>query len=136
MSSGTFFGSGEGTLYVNDNATADPFDNAPGNRYTVTVDLRTEPDVPSGTGNTSGNCLIGDPNFAGHLICYERSRSLGLFQTMRTDNMHVSVMFVNASTGQGGSLQFPFDGSFNSSTVTNIRNEKNPGVCPLIRSVV
>ncbi len=42
-------------------------------------------------------------------VCYQRDRSLGLFQTMRTDNMHVAVMFINASTGQGGSLQFAFD---------------------------
>src|SRR5215472_3274722 len=121
VTSGSFFGSGEGTIYVNDDATASPFDNTSANRYNITVDLTTEPDIPTGVGR-SGNCFLGDPNYAGWNICYQRTWSLGLFQTMRTDNMHVSVMFVNASTGQGGSLQFPFDQNFNSSSVTNLRN--------------
>ena len=38
--------------------------------------------------------------------------------------MHVGVMFVNADTGQGGSLQFSYDEAFNSSDVTGIRNEQ------------
>jgi type IV pilus assembly protein PilY1 len=121
VSSGRFFGSGEGIIYVNDDATASPFDNTPGNRYSIQVDLTTEPNVPSGVGIT-GNCFPGDPNYAGWTICYQRTWSLGLFQTMQTNNMHVGVMFVNASTGQGGSLQFPFDGNFNASAVTNLRN--------------
>jgi len=33
------------------------------------------------------------------------------------------VMFINASTGQGGSLQFAFDQNFNASSVTGIRNQ-------------
>ena len=121
VSSGSFFGSGEGFIYVNDDATASPFDNATANRYNIQVDLTTEPNVPSGVG-MSGNCILGDPNYAGWTICYQRTWSLGLFQTMQTSNMHVAVMFVNASTGQGGSLQFPFDGTFNPSAITNIRN--------------
>ncbi|HLZ34477.1 MAG TPA: hypothetical protein VKP13_10700 [Nitrospira sp.] len=121
VSSGIFFGSGEGTIYVNDDATASPFDNAPGNRYSIEVNLTTEPNNPSGVG-INGNCFPGDPNYAGWTICYMRTWSLGLFQTMQTNNMHVGVMFVNASTGQGGSLQFPFDGNFNASAVTNLRN--------------
>jgi type IV pilus assembly protein PilY1 len=131
VSSGIFFGVGEGTLYINDNATPSPFDNAPANQYGLTVNLLSEPNVPSGTGSYAGNCIVGDPNYAGHLICYQRDRSLGLFQTMRTDNMHVAVMFVNASTGQGGSLQYPFDGAFNASTVTNIRNQHTAAYGPL-----
>jgi hypothetical protein len=131
VSNGIFFGVGEGTLYVNDNATPSPFDNAPGNQYTLKVDLLSEPNVPSGTGSYSDNCIVGDPLFAGHLICYQRDRSLGLFQKMRTDNMHVAVMFVNASTGQGGSLQFTFDDSFNAASVTNIRNQHTAANTPL-----
>ncbi len=121
VSSGIFFGSGEGLIYVNDDTTASPFDNAPANRYSIQVDLTTEPNNPSGVG-INGNCFLGDPNYAGWTICYMRTWSLGLFQTMQTNNMHVGVMFVNASTGQGGSLQFPFDGNFNASAVTNLRN--------------
>ena len=134
VASGIFLGSGEGLIYVNDDATASPFDNAPGNRYNIQVDLTTEPNVPSGVG-ISGNCFVGDPNYAGATICYERQWSLGLFQTMRTDNMHVSVMFVNASTGQGGSLQFPFDQNFNASSVTQLRNTALQSFTPLSESL-
>lgn len=129
VNSGVFFGLGEGTLFVNDDATASPFDNAPGARYSLEVDLTTEPNIPAGTGAQT-NCTPGnpddnsDPDYAGHLACYKRERSLGLFQTMRTDNMHVGVMFVNADTGQGGSLQFSYDEAFNPADVTNIRNEQ------------
>ncbi|HKT35871.1 MAG TPA: hypothetical protein VJR03_13675 [Nitrospira sp.] len=130
VSSGRFFGSGEGLIYVNDDATASPFDNAPANRYNIQVDLTTEPNVPSGVG-ISGNCFVGDPNYAGATICYQRQWSWGLFQTMNTANMHVAVMFVNASTGQGGSLQFPFDGNLNSSAYTNIRNTADQSFTPM-----
>src|SRR3989441_2782033 len=87
---GHFFGSGEATLYVNDslNSTANPFDSANANQvnqFNLQVDLTTEPDVPSGSGLYSGTCDELDPNFAGHLICYKRDRSLGLFQKLRTD---------------------------------------------------
>ena len=141
ISSGIFFGTGEGTLYVNDSTkisgkvTASPFDTAPGNQYNLKVDLTTEPNVPSGTGSYADNCIIGDPLYAGHLICYQRDRSQGLFQTMRTDNMHVAVMFVNASTGQGGSLQYSFDGAVNSATYTNLRNTHLAANAPLSESL-
>jgi type IV pilus assembly protein PilY1 len=137
VASGIFFGIGEGTLFINDSkvvtgkVTASPFDTAPANLYPLEVDLTTEPNVPSGTGSLSDNCIVGDPLFAGHRICYQRDRSLGLFQKMRTDNMHVAVMFVNASTGQGGSLQFTFDDSFNAASVTNIRNQHTAANAPL-----
>ena len=45
--------------------------------------------------------------------------------------MHVGVMFVNAETGQGGSLQFSYDEAFNSSDVTNIRNEQIEANSPI-----
>ena len=57
------------------------------------------------------------------------------FQKMRTDNMHVAVMFINASTGQGGSLQFGFDQNFNAASVTNIRNEHLAANAPLAESL-
>src|SRR5262249_26081631 len=125
VTTGIFFGVGEATIYINDNATATPFDNATSKRYNLEVDLTTEPNSPAGTGTQtvcvsgdSYNTINNDPNFAGHLVCYQRERSLGLFQKMRTDNMHVAVMFINASTGQGGSLQFAFDANFNAASVT------------------
>ncbi len=135
VASGIFFGVGDGTFYINDDATASPFDNAPSNRYNLSVDLTTEPDSPSGTGSFSDNCIVGDPLFAGHRVCYQRDRSLGLFQKMRTDNMHVGVMFINASTGQGGSLQFAFDQSFNASSVTGIRNQHTAANAPIAEAL-
>src|SRR5206468_4239462 len=130
---GRFLGAGEGKLYVNDDATSDPFDNtAPANQYKLQVDLTTEPDVPSGTGLMSGTCGDkNDPNFAGHLICYRRDRSLGLFQKLRLDAMRVAIMFVDAGGGNAGNLQFLFDAPFISSSVTNIRNPPVQSHSPL-----
>jgi len=137
---GRIFGVGDGKLYVNHDTTASPFDTTSANQYSLEVDLTTEPNVPAGTG-TQTTCVAGnpndnsDPNFAGHLACYKRERSLGLFQKMRTDNMHVGVMFVNADTGQGGSLQFSFDEAFNPSDVTNIRNEQIEANSPIAEAL-
>lgn len=137
---GRFFGVGDGQLYVNDDATASPFDAASSNKYTLEVDLTTEPNSPAGTG-TQTTCVSGspsdnsDPDYAGHLACYKRERSLGLFQKMRTDNMHVGVMFVNAATGKGGSLQFSYDEAFNASDVTNIRNEQVEAYSPIAEAL-
>lgn len=133
---GRFFGSGEGTIYINDDVTVSPFDTASANKYNIKVDLTSEPDLPSGTGSFSGTCPdTALPTFAGQRVCYMRERSLGLFQTMRLDNMHVAVMFVNASTGQGGSLQFGFDQNFNAASVTNIRNNHTQAYAPLAESL-
>ena len=137
---GRIFGVGDGKLYVNDDATASPFNTANSNKYSLEVDLTTEPNSPAGTG-TQTTCVANDPNdnsdpnFAGHLVCYKRERSLGLFQKMRTDNMHVGVMFVNADTGQGGSLQFSYDEAFNSSDVTGIRNEQIEANSPIAEAL-
>jgi type IV pilus assembly protein PilY1 len=134
VTTGVFLGLGEGMLFVNDDATASPFDNAPAKRFPLEVDLTTEPNTPNpGTGSFTDSCTVPvtDPTYAGRRVCYQRDRSLGLFQTMRTDNMHVAVMFINASTGQGGSLQFAFDQSFNSSSVTNIRNQHIASYAPM-----
>ena len=137
---GRIFGVGDGQLYVNDDATANPFDTASSNKYSLEVDLTSEPNSPAGTGAQT-TCVSGnpndnsDPNFAGHLACYKRERSLGLFQKMRTDNMHVGVMFVNANTGQGGSLQFSYDEAFNASDVTGVRNEQVEANSPIAESL-
>src|SRR3989442_7251313 len=137
---GHFFGSGEATLYVNDslNSTANPFDSANANQvnqFNLQVDLTTEPDVPSGSGLYSGTCDELDPNFAGHLICYKRDRSLGLFQKLRTDAMRTAIMFVDAGGGNAGNMQFLFDAAFNSSSVTNIRNQAVQTHSPLAEAL-
>ena len=133
---GRFLGSGEGKLYVNDDATSDPFNTATANQYILQVDLTTEPDVPSGTGSMSGTCGDErDPNFAGHLVCYKRDRSLGLFQKLRLDAMRVAIMFVDAGGGNAGNLQFLFDAPFISSSVTNIRNQPVQSHSPLAEAL-
>ena len=128
---GRFFGAGEGKIYVNSDADADPFDASPGDQYPIEADLLTEPDVPSGTGSISGNCTVGDPAYAGHQVCYRRDRSLGLFQKLRTDNMRVAVMFADANGGKGGKVIFRFDDNFNASSITKIRNEGIKSHAPL-----
>src|SRR2546426_1844281 len=138
LATGVFFGSGEGTLYVNNDGTTDPFDGSHNNTvdsFNLQVDLTTEPDVPSGNSSTSGTCDELDPNFAGHLICYKRDRSLGLFQKLRTDAMRAAIMFVDAGTGNAGNMQFLFDASFNSSSVTNIRNQAVQTHSPLAEAL-
>ena len=135
---GRFFGSGEGKIYVNQDSTADPFDgsgsSAP-DQLQLGVDLRTEPDVPSGTGSVNDNCTVGDPLFAGHLVCYKRDRSLGLFQKLRTDSMHVAVMFANANSAKAGTVVFKTDDNFNASAITNIRNAHIQTSAPLAESL-
>src|SRR2546426_2323692 len=135
---GQFFGSGESTLYVNNDATANPFDGSHNNTvdsFNLQVDLTTEPDVPSGNSSTSGTCDELDPNFAGHLICYKRDRSLGLFQKLRTDAMRTAIMFVDAGGGNAGNMQFLFDAAFNSSSITNIRNQAVQTHSPLAEAL-
>ena len=138
LATGVFFGSGEGTLYVNNDGTTDPFDGSHNNtvdQFHLQDDLTTEPDVPSGNSSTSGTCDELDPNFAGHLICYKRDRSLGLFQKLRTDAMRAAIMFVDAGTGNAGNMQFLFDDAFNSSSVTNIRNQAVQTHSPLAEAL-
>ncbi len=128
---GRFFGSGEGTLFVNDDSGADPFDTAAAQKYNLQVDLTSEPNTIAGTGSFSDSCTVAtsDPTYAGTRVCYQKSRSLGLFQKLRTDNMRVAAFFVNASSGQGDEkIVVQFDdpklgGSGLSSLVTGLRNE-------------
>ncbi len=135
---GVFFGIDGGKIYVNDNATASPFDTASGNQYTIKVDLTSEPDVPSGSGSFAGTCPDPtDPAFAGHRVCYQREQSLGLFQTLNTSgtSAHLGVMLINASTGQGGSLFFGFDDAIGSSVYATLRNESTFTYSPLAESL-
>jgi type IV pilus assembly protein PilY1 len=135
---GRFFGMGDGTgqgnIYVNDNTTANPFDTASTNQHPIEVDLTSEPnDVPaSGLANT---CILGDPNYMGTTACYLRDRSWGLFQRLRTDAFRAAIMFVNGSTGQGGSLQIAFDSAVLQNDYTNIRNEPTLTNAPLAESL-
>ena len=135
---GRFFGvgdgSGQGAIYVNDDTTANPFDTANANQYAIQVDLTSEPnDVPaSGAAN---NCRAGDPNYLGTTACYLRDRSWGLFQRLRADAFRAAIMFINGSTGQGGSLQVAFDSAVNQSDFTNIRNEPTLTNAPLAESL-
>ena len=135
---GRFFGMGDGTgqgnIYVNDNTTADPFDTASANKYPIQVNLLTEPnDFPaSGLANT---CEFGNANYMGTLECYLQQRSWGLFQRLRADAFRAAIMFINGSTGQGGSLQIAFDSAVGMSDFTNIRNEPTLANAPLAESL-
>ncbi|TAL10296.1 MAG: hypothetical protein EPO02_07950 [Nitrospirae bacterium] len=102
---GIYFGSGEGTIYVNGDATPVPFDAAAARQYQVQVDVSP---------------VSGDAN---QTSAYQKTQSLGFIQTFRTDGMRAAVMFTNASNGKAGSIVQYFDGNFNSSDITNIRNQ-------------
>lgn len=94
---GRYFGSGEGNIYVNDDATADPF--CAGCRYPIQVDL------------------------TGESTAYRQAQSLGLLQNMNTSSMRVAVMFTNSNNGVAATVFRAFDGNFNASAITNIRNQ-------------
>lgn len=131
-SAGRFFGLGEGTLYLNVNNTIDPFDGTSSSaplKFQLSVDLTTEPNIP-GPGPLAGsvtldkrNCSLGDDYYAGATVCYQRERSLGLFQKMRKDLFRVGILFADNVGGKGGYLQFKFDDDFNASSITAIRNQ-------------
>ena len=96
---GVYFGSGEGKIYVNGNSTADPFDAANSRQFPIRVDLTTETDA------------------------FRKAQSWGLLQNLRTDNMRVAVMFTNSDNGKAATLFREFDGNFNASAITGIRNQ-------------
>ncbi len=135
-SGGRFFGSGEGLIWVNTDTSPDPFDHdkdtdtgsASHIRYAIKVDLNTEPDSPSGNGLLTGNCIVGDSNFAGHRICYRRDQSLGLYQQLRTDGMHLGVEMTRSEAQRGGQVIVQFDEVATDTkfinAVKNIRNER------------
>jgi type IV pilus assembly protein PilY1 len=94
----TYFGLGEGVITVSNVATeANIF---AGTSYNIKVDLTTETDA------------------------YRQAQSLGLLQNLRTDNMRVGVMFTNSSNGKAATVFRAFDGTFNSSAITGIRNQQ------------
>ncbi|WP_447974853.1 pilus assembly protein [Nitrospira sp. Kam-Ns4a] len=122
---GIYFGEGggsnTGTLYINNDGTANPFDNQP-TTFPVEVDLSAES------------------------ASYKQSMTLGLMQNLTTSangNMRVAVMFTNSSAtgstgGIAGTVQNPFDdpsavlnGNGYSSTVTNVRNQAVQSLAPL-----
>ncbi len=97
---GVYFGSGEGNIFVNGDGDADPFDAAAARQFDIQVDLTAETDA------------------------FRQAQSLGLLQNLRTDNMRVAVMFTNStSPGQAGTVFRSFDGVFNASAITGIRNQ-------------
>ena len=127
---GRFFGLGEGKIYINTDNNDDFFDASSASaQFQLGVDLNTEPDVPSGTGSASDSCT-GTP-FAGHRVCYKRDRSLGIFQKLRLENMHIGVMFADAAGGKAGRMQFNFDDNFNAASITAIRNQAIKPSSPL-----
>jgi len=95
---GRYFGAGEAFVYINTGASVNPFGNA-NPTYNLAVDL---------TGETPA---------------YQQQYSLGLLQTMRTDNMRVAVMFTNSGSGVAATVFRAFDGIFNASAITGIRNQ-------------
>ncbi|HEU4504609.1 MAG TPA: hypothetical protein VFR79_07240 [Nitrospira sp.] len=139
-SAGRFFGLEGGRLYLNVNNTIDPFDGSGPSApltFQLSVDLTTEPNTPA-PGPLAGsvqldkrNCTLGDDYYAGGLICYQRERSLGLFQKMRKDLFRTAVLFADNVGGKGGYLQFRFDEDFNASSITGIRNQAIKPHAPL-----
>jgi type IV pilus assembly protein PilY1 len=97
-SPGRYFGSGEGNIYVNNSATVNPFCSS-SCIYSIQVDLTSE------------------------TTAYRAAQSTGLLQNLDTNNMRVGVMFTNSTNGVAATVFRPFDGNFNSSAITGIRNQ-------------
>ena len=137
---GRFFGLEGGKLYLNVNATINPFDGTGSSSpltFQLSVNLTTEPNVP-GPGPLAGtvtldkrNCDLGEDYYAGATACYQRARSLGLFQKMRKDLFRVGVLFADNVGGKGGYVQFKFDENFAPDTITGIRNQLVKPFAPL-----
>lgn len=125
---GKFFGVAKAQLFVNKGAagSADPFDgsgaNAP-DTFTLRVSLDTEPNDVAGNGAMTQCDNATASDYRGTTACYERERSMGLFQNLRLDAMRVGVMFADAVGGKGGNITYQFDGTFNSASINNIRNQ-------------
>lgn len=107
---GVYFGSGEGTIYVNGDGTGNPFDASNARQFAIQVDLSSE------------------------TTAYKQQQSLGLLQNLRTDNMRVAVMFTNSDNGKAATLFRPFDGIFNASAITGIRNQSLSAFAALAES--
>ncbi|MCA1838474.1 MAG: hypothetical protein LC674_06955, partial [Actinobacteria bacterium] len=78
-----------------------------GTSYNIKLDLTTETDA------------------------YRQQQSLGLLQNLRTDNMRVAVMFTNSDNGKAATVFRTFDGNFNSSAITGVRNQSLSGYAAL-----
>src|SRR5207249_8831182 len=76
-----------------------PFDAANSRQFNIKVDLTAE------------------------TTAFRQQQSLGLLHNLRTDNMRVAVMFTNSDNGKAATLFRPFDGTFNASAITGIRNQ-------------
>lgn len=106
-SSISYFGVGEGNLYVGGAADGNViFGASSSNTFTLQVDLTSESTT------------------------VQAAQSTGLFQNLRYDQMRVAVMFSNTN-GAGGSVQMYFDQKLTSSVVTNIRNSSLGPNAPL-----
>lgn len=134
---GRFFGIGDGKIYVNADNDGDFFDASSSSaQFMIGVDLTTEPDVPAGKGSKT-TCVPGapwdnsDPDYAGNNFCYKKERSMGLFQHLRLDAMHVAVMFADATGGKAGNIVYQFDDTYNASSINNIRNQAVKTKAPL-----
>ncbi len=110
---GVYFGLGEADIFVNGDSSSVPFDAGSSRKYHVQVDIKP---------------VSGDSN---QTSAYQQTQSLGFIQTFRTDGMRAAVMFVNASSGKAGAIQQYFEGNFNSSDITNIRNQHITQWAPL-----
>ncbi len=104
----TYFGIGEGNIYVSNIGTeAGVFGASSANTFSIRVDLTTE---------TNATRI---------------AESTGLLQNLRTDNMRVGVMFTNSDNGKAATVFRYFDGNFNSSAITGIRNQALSGLAAL-----
>lgn len=101
----TYFGVGEGDLFASNTGTEDGIFKGTGSgvtqtSYDLTLDLTSESTT------------------------VQQAQSQGLFQSLRTDQMRVAVMFTNSNSTDGvaGNMQMSFDTKLTSSVYTNIRN--------------
>lgn len=110
-SSISYFGVGEGSLYVANSVDANAiFGASASNTFTLQVDLTSE------------------------TTAVQADQSTGLFQNLRYDQMRVAVMFTNTN-GVAGSMQMSFDQKLTSSVVTNIRNTSLGPNAPLAEAL-
>ena len=97
----SYFGVGEGEIFVSAVVTeSDVFGTSSSNQFSIKVDLTTETDA------------------------VRKEQSTGLLQNLSTDNMRIAVMFINADDGKAARVFRDFDGNFNASAITGVRNQR------------
>lgn len=107
----TYFGVGEGTIWASGTGTETGiFLSSLKTKYQLQVDLSSE------------------------TTAVQADQSTGLFQTLRTDQFRLAVMFTNTN-GVAGSMQMYFDQKLTSSVITNIRNTTIGTNAPLAESL-